>query len=251
MYDMDKEKFGAFVAQLRRDRGLTQKDLADKLYISNKAVSKWETGVSIPDVGLLIPLSEVLGVTVTELLSGERQGRSMDAHQVEDVVKKAISYAEEAPRRSRQEKRRLGLIYGICLILALAEVAALYFLKLPVNYEYLLLVVGFGIGFGWYFMLGAMQKLPDYYDSHRINGTIDGPFRMNIPGVRFTNGNWPYILRCGQIWSMTTMVIYPVLTGVLYSLFPAHWPTIEMYVLLVLLLGGLFIPMVIVGKKYE
>ena len=52
----------------------------------------------------------------------------MDTRQVEDVVKKAISYAEEAPRRSRQEKRRLGLIYGICLILALAEVAALYFL---------------------------------------------------------------------------------------------------------------------------
>ena len=251
MYDMDKEKFGAFVAQLRRERGLTQKELADKLYISNKAVSKWETGVSIPDVGLLIPLSEVLGVTVTELLSGERQSEHMDTRQVEDVVKKAISYAEEAPRRSRQEKRRMGLIYGCCLLLTLAEVAALYFLKLPVNYEYLLLVMIFGVVFGWYFMLGAMQKLPDYYDSHRINGTIDGPFRMNIPGVRFTNGNWPYILRCGQIWSMTTMVIYPILTGALSALFPAHWHRIEMYVLLVLILGGLFIPMVIVGKKYE
>lgn len=251
MYDMDKEKFGAFVAQLRRERGLTQKELADKLYISNKAVSKWETGISIPDVGLLIPLSEVLGVTVTELLSGERQGEHMDAHQVEDVVKKAISYAEEAPRRSRQENRRRVLLFVSCLVLALAEVAALYLLKLPVNYEYLLLVVGFGIGFGWYFLFGAMQKLPDYYDSHRINGMVDGPFRMNIPGVRFTNNNWPYMLRCGQIWSMSAMVGYPALTGVLYALFPAHWHGIEMYVLLVLLLGGLFIPMVVVGKKYE
>ena len=98
---------------------------------------------------------------------------------------------------------------------------------------------------------GAMQKLPDYYDSHRINGMVEGPFRINIPGVRFTNNNWPYILRCGQIWSMTTMVIYPILTGALYALFPAHWQRIEMYVLLVLPLGGLFIPMVVVGKKYE
>lgn len=251
MYDMDKEKFGAFVAQLRKEQGLTQKELADRLFISNKAVSKWETGVSIPDVGLLIPLAQVLGVTITELLSGERQKHPMDTQQVEDVVKKAISFAEEAPRRSRQENRRRGLIYGICLLLALAEVAALYLLQLPVNYEYLLLTVGFGVCFGWYFMFGAKTKLPDYYDSHRINGMVDGPFRMNIPGVRFTNRNWPHMVRCGQIWAMTTMVIYPALTGVMYTLFPEQWPWLEMYVLLVLILGGLFIPMVVVGKKYE
>ena len=50
---------------------------------------------------------------------------------------------------------------------------------------------------------------------------------------------------------MSTMVIYPALTGILYSLFPVHWPWIEMYVLLVLILGGLFVPMVIVARKYE
>ncbi len=251
MYDMDKEKFGQFVSQLRREQGLTQKDLAQRLYISNKAVSKWETGVSIPDVGLLLPLAEALGVTVTELLSGERQNQTMEKQQVEDVVKKAIIYGEEAPRRSRQESRRLFLIYALCIAAAAAEVAALYLLKLPVNYEYLLLVVGFGIGFGWYFLFGAMQKLPEYYDSHRINGMVDGPFRMNIPGVRFTNNNWPYIVRCGQVWSMSAMVCYPALTGIFYTLLPQHWAWLEMYVLLVLLLGGLFIPMVVVGKKYE
>ena len=45
MYELDKEKFGAFVAQLRKEKGYTQKELAERLYISNKAVSKWETGV--------------------------------------------------------------------------------------------------------------------------------------------------------------------------------------------------------------
>ena len=61
MYEMDKAKFGAFVAQLRKEQGVTQKDLAQKLYISDKAVSKWETGVNTPDVALLIPLAELLG----------------------------------------------------------------------------------------------------------------------------------------------------------------------------------------------
>lgn len=251
MHDIDKVKFGAFVANLRRARGLTQKELADQLFISNKAVSKWETGVSIPDVGLLVPLAEVLGVTVTELLSSQRQSQPMDSRQVEDVVKKAIVYSEEAPRRTREETRRHVLVFFVCIAAAALEIAALYLLKRPVNYEYLLLVVGFGIGFGWYFLFGAKRRLPGYYDSHHINGMIDGPFRMNIPGVRFTNRNWPYILRCGKIWAMTILVVYPGLTLLMTVLFPEFWTAAEEFVLLVLILGGLFIPMVIVGKKYE
>ena len=72
MYQLDKQKFGAFVTALRKEQGMTQKELASRLYLSDKAVSKWETGGSVPDTTLLIPLSEALGVTVTELLLGER-----------------------------------------------------------------------------------------------------------------------------------------------------------------------------------
>lgn len=68
MYDMDKEKFGAFVTQLRKEQGMTQKELAKKVYVSDKAVSKWERGLSMPDITLLIPLSQTLGITVMELL---------------------------------------------------------------------------------------------------------------------------------------------------------------------------------------
>ncbi len=53
LFEIDKEKFGSFVAQLRREKGLTQKDLAEKLFLSDKAVSKWERGLSLPDIRLL------------------------------------------------------------------------------------------------------------------------------------------------------------------------------------------------------
>ena len=59
MHTIDKEQFGRFVAALRKDRGLTQKDLAQQLYLSDKAVSKWETGGSVPDIAVLPPLAEV------------------------------------------------------------------------------------------------------------------------------------------------------------------------------------------------
>ena len=54
-YKIDNGKFGAFLVQLRQEKGLTQKELAEKLYVSDKAVSKWERGLSLPDIALLQP----------------------------------------------------------------------------------------------------------------------------------------------------------------------------------------------------
>lgn len=69
---MDVIKTGQFIAQLRKDKGLTQRQLAEELFISDKTVSKWETGKGMPDVSVMLPLCEVLDISVNELLSGER-----------------------------------------------------------------------------------------------------------------------------------------------------------------------------------
>lgn len=60
MYELDKAAFGHFLAQLRREKGMTQKELAATLYVSDKAVSKWERGLSVPDISLLEPLDAAL-----------------------------------------------------------------------------------------------------------------------------------------------------------------------------------------------
>ena len=58
MYQISNEKFGLFVTELRKEKNLTQKDLAEKLYVSDKTVSKWERGLSMPNVVLLIPIAD-------------------------------------------------------------------------------------------------------------------------------------------------------------------------------------------------
>lgn len=65
-------KFGEFLYELRKEKGLTQSELADKLGITNKAVSKWETGEAFPETAQLVPLSNIFSITVDELLKGER-----------------------------------------------------------------------------------------------------------------------------------------------------------------------------------
>ena len=67
---MDNLKIGHFIQYLRKKQGLTQNELAEKLGISFQAVSKWENGDTLPDTGLLLPLSDILGVTVDTLLNG-------------------------------------------------------------------------------------------------------------------------------------------------------------------------------------
>ena len=84
MFEMDKTSFGKFLAEQRKSKGYTQKMLAEKLYVSDKAVSKWERGLSMPDISLLVPLSEILEVSVTELLEGRKLdcASEMDADHV-------------------------------------------------------------------------------------------------------------------------------------------------------------------------
>ena len=67
---MDAAKTGCFIAKKRRERNISQRELAKYLHITDKAISKWERGLSFPDITVLIPLSEVLGVSLYDLLTG-------------------------------------------------------------------------------------------------------------------------------------------------------------------------------------
>lgn len=71
---MDNKKFGQFVLELRKEKGWTQQELAEKLNVTDKAVSKWETGVGFPDIKMIEPLAEVFNVSILEIMRSERTG---------------------------------------------------------------------------------------------------------------------------------------------------------------------------------
>lgn len=111
---VEKEKLGSFIKELRIQQNLTQKELADRVHVTDKAVSKWERGLSAPAVDLLQPLSEVLGVSVMELLDGQR-------HEEESIeLKRANAILQETIARQKKvifRKRMILLLIFAALLL--------------------------------------------------------------------------------------------------------------------------------------
>lgn len=91
---MDAKATGLFITELRKQKGLTQKNLAELLKVTDKAVSRWETGKGLPETSLLKPLSDILGVSVSELLSGKIIEAEQMKDQTDKIIIESLDYSE-------------------------------------------------------------------------------------------------------------------------------------------------------------
>lgn len=99
--EMDNKKMGNFISELRKAKNMTQKELAEKLNITDKAVSKWERGLGYPDITLVSSLADILEVTVNELLNGERTVEATVVCDVNTIVENTLDYADKAALQRR------------------------------------------------------------------------------------------------------------------------------------------------------
>ena len=108
---MDAERTGLLIRQTRTAKGMTQKQLAQQLHLSDRTISKWERGAGLPDISLLEPLADALGLTIQGLLRGEPDTSAPTAVGSEDTVRTAVRLLVEQSRRA--VRRNLGyLLYG-------------------------------------------------------------------------------------------------------------------------------------------
>lgn len=112
---MDQVKIGRFIAEIRKEQSYTQRQLADLLGISDKTVSKWETGHGLPEVSLMMPLCDSLHINVNELLSGERLPDSKYRRKAEENMMNLVKEREES-------KKKIILSVIICFLTILSGV---------------------------------------------------------------------------------------------------------------------------------
>ncbi len=114
---MDVQKIGALIAQLRKEQNMTQKDLAAKLRVSDRAVSKWERGLNLPNAELFEPLCEQLGISIMELLKGERNcAEQIAISEAENTVSAIAELAKIKERKTRWLRVCVALL--VCALLA-------------------------------------------------------------------------------------------------------------------------------------
>lgn len=126
---MDQQKIGAFLKELRKEKNITQEQLADKMMVSRRTVSRWETGSNMPDLDILIDISEFYEVDLKEILNGERKTATMNAEMKETV----LQVAEYSNEDKESMVKRFNIMFIAALVFLTVGLAAMFLLTGPLS----------------------------------------------------------------------------------------------------------------------
>ena len=143
---MDLQKIGTFLKELRKEKELTQEQLAETLNVSRRTVSRWETGSNMPDLDLLVEMADLYQVDLRELLNGERKNEQMN----EDMKETVLQVAEYS-NAEKQRSTKIVRVYFVLGILALIANALINMMEVGDTFW-----IGFLKGLTFALALGAM-----------------------------------------------------------------------------------------------
>ena len=118
---MDTRKIGAFLKELRKAKGLTQEQLAEILLVSGRTVSRWETGMNMPDLSILIQMAEFYDVDVKEILDGERKGELVNQEMKETLSKVADYHKLEKEKAARVGNMAFVITFAACVAAVIVQ----------------------------------------------------------------------------------------------------------------------------------
>ena len=193
---MDQIKIGKFIASRRKDAGLTQLQLAEQLGITDRAVSKWETGKALPDAALMLPLCRILAITVNDLLSGEIV--PMENYNKE-MEKKLLELAEAKQQADRNLLRIETLIGTLCIVLLLGGcVIAAYLPNLKEWTRVILVVAGMlPLLIACPFMI-RIEQTAGYYECGNCHHRYVPTFSQVVMAMHINRTRYMKCPKCGK-----------------------------------------------------
>ena len=226
---MDIEKISNLIKTKRKEKGLTQEELARKLSVTEKAISRWETGRGTPDISLLVPLSEELGISVTEILKGKEDKKE------EKNILEIVDYIDQTKnKKNKYIIPIITIVYGILLLLYLWYLRVDYNVDGHIKISYLRELV-YNL-----FFIGAIF-ITNRFIANNYYDTIEDRKRMNKISYIMI-----FIIYMIMIFNMTIFGRY--LNGHSYNLIPfktilGYWAFPDLHNILVNILGNIIIVM--------
>lgn len=117
---MNQQKIGVFLKELRKEKGLTQEQLAEQINVSNRTVSRWENGNTMPDLSILVELADFYGVDIREIINGERKSEIME----KDLKETLVKVSEYTNLKKEEKKKKLNhyfMLGGLCLLIIICD----------------------------------------------------------------------------------------------------------------------------------
>ncbi len=185
---MNQEKIGKFISKLRKENNMTQQELANRLGVTDRAISNWENGRRLPDYSILKDLCTELGVTINELLCGEKLNKEEYQHKLEEnIIKLTID------NKKGISKKLKVIYYFICLsiVLGIAVFSFYNFYKIDVKYEKRTMKCSFKDNTLTYSIIGT-SLLNTNYIERTINDTKYMIFHSTINLYNKRHSNWEY-----------------------------------------------------------
>ena len=196
---MDLIKIGKFIAEKRKAKNLTQLQLAERLYVTDRAVSKWECGRSLPDSSIMLELCKILGISVNELLTGEEIKMETYDKQAEENLIQMIKEKEESDKRLLNLEIVLG-ITGTLFLLAMLFTGILgyQYLGLPVWAMILMMVVGFVVFMVAILFCVLIEQKAGYYECKECHQTFVPTYSQVLFAPHFNRTRYMKCPHCGK-----------------------------------------------------
>ncbi|SCX96683.1 helix-turn-helix domain-containing protein [Butyrivibrio sp. INlla14] len=122
---MDAQKLGEFISDQRKECGMTQSDLAQKLFVTDKAVSRWERGLGLPDINNLLPLAEALNVDIAELMNAKKANEVITSDDASGAVKNVLDIVDQKKEERKRVERVIGATATLVLLILLFDNAGI------------------------------------------------------------------------------------------------------------------------------
>lgn len=114
---MDQEKIGKFISKVRKEKNITQEQLADKLHITNRAISKWENGICLPDVSIMMELCKILDISINDLFIGEKTKNNENSKKLEENILNLLKKEELQNKKLMRYELVIGSLSSITFII--------------------------------------------------------------------------------------------------------------------------------------
>lgn len=192
---MDQAKIGRFIAECRKKRGLTQAELAEILGITDRAVSKWENGKSMPDCAIMLQLCKELKITVNDLLCGEVTTMDNYNEKMEQNLLEMVKQKQENDKKMLSLEILIGVFSAFILIGCVALAA---FLEMEMWLRITLIAVGFIMGIIGFMFALRIEQTAGYYECNKCKHKYVPSFSSVLGAMHFGRTRFMKCPKCGE-----------------------------------------------------